>query len=128
MADYSRNWQEILRRYRVYVAVEKHLSENTVEAYMRDAERLAEFCSSLPQPIGPTRVTTQTINEFMAQLFDRGMEARSQARVLSSLRSLFGFMMLTDQIEESPVDDIESPKIGRHLPDVLSVSEVDSII
>jgi integrase/recombinase XerD len=64
----------------------------------------------------------------MAQLFDRGMEARSQARVLSSLRSLFGFMMLTDQIEESPVDDIESPKIGRHLPDVLSVSEVDSII
>ena len=128
MAAYSRNWQEILRRYRVYVAVEKHLSENTVEAYMRDVERLATYCSALNRPIAPTRVTTQTINEFMAHLFDRGLEPRSQARILSSLRSLFGFMMLTDRIETSPIDDIESPKVGQHLPDVLTVAEVESNI
>lgn len=128
MADYSKSWQEILRRYRVYVAVEKHLAENTVEAYMRDVERLATFCSSLDHPIGPTRVTAQVIENFMAHLFDRGLEPRSQARVLSSLRGLFGYMMLTDQIEESPIDEIESPKIGRHLPDVLTVGEVDAVI
>ena len=128
MADYSKSWQEILRRYRVYVAVEKHLAENTVEAYMRDVERLATFCSSLDHPIGPTRVTTQIVENFMAHLFDRGLEPRSQARVLSSLRGLFGYMMLTDQIEESPIDEIESPKIGRHLPDVLTVGEVDAVI
>ena len=128
MADYSKSWQEILRRYRVYVAVEKHLAENTVEAYMRDVERLATFCSSLDHPIGPTRVTAQIIENFMAHLFDRGLEPRSQARVLSSLRGLFGYMMLTDQIEESPIDEIESPKIGRHLPDVLTVGEVDAVI
>ena len=128
MADYSKSWQEILRRYRVYVAVEKRLAENTVEAYMRDVERLATFCSSLDHPIGPTRVTAQIVENFMAHLFDRGLEPRSQARVLSSLRGLFGYMMLTDQIEESPIDEIESPKIGRHLPDVLTVGEVDAVI
>lgn len=128
MADYSKSWQEILRRYRVYVAVEKRLAENTVEAYMRDVERLATFCSALDHPIGPTRVTAQIVENFMAHLFDRGLEPRSQARVLSSLRGLFGYMMLTDQIEESPIDQIESPKIGRHLPDVLTVGEVDAVI
>ena len=128
MADYSKSWQEILRRYRVYVAVEKRLAENTVEAYMRDVERLATFCSSLDHPIGPTRVTAQIVENFMAHLFDRGLEPRSQARVLSSLRGLFGYMMLTDQIEESPIDEIESPKIGRHLPDVLTIGEVDAVI
>ena len=128
MADYSKSWQEILRRYRVYVAVEKRLAENTVEAYMRDVERLATFCSALDHPIGPTRGTAQIVENFMAHLFDRGLEPRSQARVLSSLRGLFGYMMLTDQIEESPIDQIESPKIGRHLPDVLTVGEVDAVI
>lgn len=128
MADYSKSWKEILDRFRIYVAVEKRLAENTVEAYMRDVERLATYCSALDRPIAPTRVTTQTIIEFMAHLFDRGLEPRSQARILSSLRSLFGFMMLTDRIETSPIDDIESPKVGQHLPDVLTVAEVDSII
>lgn len=128
MADIRKSWEKILVRYRVYVAVEKRLSENTVDAYMHDAERLAEYCLALARPVTPKCVTTQIINEFMASLFDRGMEPRSQARVLSSLRSLFGFMMLTDQIETSPIDDIESPKIGQHLPDVLTVTEIDSII
>lgn len=128
MAEFSRNWDEILRRYRVYVAVEKRLASNTVEAYMRDVERLAAFCTSLERPVGPTRVSAEHIEAMMAELFDRGFEPRSQARVLSSLRSFFGYLMLTDRIESSPLDRIESPKLGRHLPDVLSISEVDAII
>lgn len=128
MAEFSRNWDEILRRYRVYVAVEKRLASNTVEAYMRDVERLAAFCTSLERPVGPTRVSAEHIEAMMTELFDRGFEPRSQARVLSSLRSFFGYLMLTDRIESSPLDRIESPKLGRHLPDVLSISEVDAII
>lgn len=128
MADYSKSWQEILRRYRTYIAVEKRLSANTVEAYMRDAERLASFCSALERPVGPTRVTSEHIEQHLSELFDQGLEPRSQARVLSSLRSLFGYMMIIDRIESSPLDQIESPKVGQHLPDVLSIGEVDSII
>lgn len=128
MADYSKSWKEILSRFRTYVAVEKRLSKNTVEAYMRDAERFATYCSTLDEPITPTRVTSEVIEAHLAELFDRGLEKRSQARVLSSLRSMFGFMMLIDHIESSPVDAIEAPKVGQHLPDVLSVTEVDSII
>lgn len=128
MAEYHKNWKEIIDRYRVYVAVEKRLAANTVEAYMRDVERLAAYCSSLDRPVVPTRVTSKHIQDYLAKLFDQGLEPRSQARVISSFRSLFGFMQLIDQIEESPVDAIESPKIGLHLPDVLSVGEVDSII
>lgn len=128
MADYSKSWQEILRRYRTYIAVEKRLSANTIEAYMRDAERLASFCTTLEKPIGPTRVTAEHIEQHLSELFDQGLEPRSQARVLSSLRSLFGYMMIIDRIESSPLDQIESPKVGQHLPDVLSIGEVDSII
>lgn len=95
---------------------------------MRDAERFATYCSTLDEPITPTRVTSEVIEAHLAELFDRGLEKRSQARVLSSLRSMFGFMMLIDRIESSPVDAIEAPKVGQHLPDVLSVTEVDSII
>lgn len=128
MAEYSKSWKEILDPFRVYVAVEKRLAANTVEAYMHDVERFAQFCSALDPSVGPTRVTQQEIESFMTHLFDRGLEARSQARILSSLRSLFGFMMLTDKIEASPLDQIEPPQIGRHLPDVLTVAEIDSII
>ena len=128
MAEYSKSWEEILRRYRTYIAVEKRLAANSVEAYMRDAARLATFCSALERPVGPTRVTSEHIEQHLSALFDQGLEPRSQARVLSSLRSLFGYMMLTDRIESSPLDRIESPKIGQHLPDVLTIGEVDSII
>lgn len=128
MAYYSKSWEEILRRYRTYIAVEKRLAANSVEAYMRDAERLASFCSALERPVGPTRVTSEHIEQHLSALFDCGLEPRSQARVLSSLRSLFGYMMIIDRIESSPLDQIESPKVGQHLPDVLSIGEVDSII
>ncbi len=128
MAYYSKSWEEILRRYRTYIAVEKRLAANSVEAYMHDAERLASFCSALERPVGPTRVTSKHIEQHLSALFDCGLEPRSQARVLSSLRSLFGYMMIIDRIESSPLDQIESPKVGQHLPDVLSIGEVDSII
>lgn len=128
MSDFSPKWEKILRRYRVYIAVEKNLAENTVEAYMRDVERFAAFCSAADTPTAPDKVTTQTVQQYMSELFGRHLEPRSQARMLSSLRSLFNYMMLNDMIESSPLEAIDSPKIGMHLPDVLTVEQIDSII
>lgn len=128
MADCNRNWQEILRRYRTHIAVEKRLSANTVEAYMRDTERFAAFCSSLEQPVEAAAVEPRHIEQYMARLFDRGLEPRSQARILSSMRGLFNYLLLTDAIENSPMEFIDSPRIGLHLPDVLSVEEIDALI
>ncbi len=128
MADYNRNWQEILRRYRTHIAIEKRLSANTVEAYMRDTERFAEYCSSLEHPVNAAAVEPRHIEQYMARLFDRGLEPRSQARILSSLRGLFNYLLLTDAIENSPMEFIDSPRIGLHLPDVLSVEEIDALI
>ncbi len=128
MADYNRNWQEILRRYRTHIAIEKRLSANTVEAYMRDTERFAEYCSSLERPVNAAAVEPRHIEQYMARLFDRGLEPRSQARILSSLRGLFNYLLLTDAIENSPMEFIDSPRIGLHLPDVLSVEEIDALI
>lgn len=128
MADYNRNWQEILRRYRIHIAVEKRLAANTVEAYMRDTERFAAFCSSLERPVNAAKVESRHIERYMTELFDRGLEPRSQARVLSSLRGLFNYLMLTDAVDSSPLEFIDSPRIGLHLPDVLSVEEIDAII
>lgn len=128
MADYNRNWQEILRRYRTHIAVEKRLSANTVESYMRDTERFAAFCSSLERPVNAAAVEPAHVEQYMARLFDRGLEPRSQARILSSLRGLFNYLLLTDAIENSPMEFIDSPRIGLHLPDVLSVEEIDALI
>lgn len=95
---------------------------------MRDTERFAAFCSSLEQPVEAAAVEPRHIEQYMARLFDRGLEPRSQARILSSLRGLFNYLLLTDAIENSPMEFIDSPRIGLHLPDVLSVEEIDALI
>lgn len=128
MSDFSPSWEKILRKFRVHIAVEKNLAENTVEAYMRDVEQFAAFCSQADHPVAPDGVDRQTVEQYMSTLFDRHLEPRSQARMLSSLRSLFNYMLLNDLIDRSPLEFIDSPKIGVHLPDVLTVEQIDSII
>ena len=103
MSDFSPSWEKILRKFRVHIAVEKNLAENTVEAYMRDVEQFAAFCSQADRPVAPDGVDRQTVEQYMSTLFDRHLEPRSQARMLSSLRSLFNYMMLNDLIDRSPL-------------------------
>ena len=119
MAENTKKWDETGRRYRSYIKLEKRLSENTVESYMRDYMQFAHFI--LRQwDVAPHKVEPQMVERYMAWLYERGREKTSQARALSGIKSFFNFLMISDKIE--------SPKFGRQLPDVLTTAEIDRII
>ena len=116
----------LLRRYYQYLKLEKGLSENTVEAYMADLQKLLDFLSA--GGIGFREVREDDLHAFMAGLSDIGIHPRSMARILSGIRSFYRFLCLEKEISQDPTELLESPKLGRHLPDVLTLQEIDSMI
>ena len=127
MAENLKKWEETGRRYRTYIKLEKRLSANSVESYMRDLRQFAHFV--LRQwDVPPRKVEREMIERYLGRLFEQGREKSSQARALSGIRSFFNFLLLTDEIEASPAELITAPKFGRHLPDVLTTDEIDRIL
>lgn len=127
MAENTKKWADAGRRYRTYIQLEKRLSENTVEAYMHDLRQFAHFILRM-WDVEPRKVGREMIERYLARLYDLGMEKATQARALSGIRSFFGFLMIEDRIETSPAEFIETPRFGRHLPDILTLGEIDRII
>ena len=116
----------MLKRYRQYLLLEKSLSSNTLEAYMDDAGKLLDYLDDCN--IRVENVTLDDLHGFAAAMGDLGIAPRSQARIISGVKSLFKFLSLDGYREDDPSELLEAPKIGRHLPDVLSVEEIDRII
>lgn len=128
MAENSKQWQNLTKRYYTYISLEKRLSQNSVEAYMRDLKLFAAYILR-NWDIAPKLVEEFMVERYIGWLYERKNEEPStQARRLSGVKSFFNFMMLENIIENSPADFISSPKIGRHLPDILSIQEVDLLI
>ena len=122
----AQNAKTPMMRYRIYLQLEKSLRPNTVEAYMSDVEKFALFLEGGEDAL--LAVTLDDLRGFVASLADVGIHARSQARILSSLRSFYGFLKLDGFIADDPTELLKSPKIGMLLPDVLTVQEIDDII
>ncbi len=127
MAECTKKWEEIAREYRRYIRLEKNLSPNTVECYMRDLAEFAHFVLRM-YDVPPQRVEPQMIERYMAWLYDQGRRRTSQARRLSGIKSFYNYLLIGDRIDTLPTEFVESPKFGRTLPDVLTVEEVDRII
>lgn len=127
MAENTKKWADAGRRYATYIKLEKRLSANSVEAYLRDLRQFAHFILRL-WDVPPRKVEAEMVERYMAWLYDRGREKSSQARALSSVKSFFNFLMVNDQIDASPAEFVQSPKFGRQLPDILSTDEIDRII
>lgn len=127
MAEKTKIWEGEARRYRTYIKLEKRLADNTVESYMRDLAQFAHFILR-QYDVAPREVERTMIERYMTWLYDRGREKASQARCLCGIRSFFNFLLLNEQIEASPAEFIDTPKFGRHLPDILSTDEIDRII
>ena len=127
MAEQTKKWSEISRRYRTYMKLEKHLSANTIESYMRDLAQFAHFILHR-YDVEPKRVEREMIERYMEWIYSQGREKSSQARNLSGIKSFYNFLLLSDIIESSPAEHILPPKAARHLPDTLSVEEIDRII
>lgn len=117
---------KIIMKYRQYLKLEKSLSVNTVSAYLTDLNKLLSYLSVTGTDF--REVTLDTLEDFSAGLRDIGIHPRSQARILSGIRSFYHFLLLEDYIRQDPTELLESPQIGKHLPDVLSVGEIDALI
>lgn len=118
--------EKIILKYRQYLKLEKALSDNTVEAYLTDLDKLFAFLEL--ENLDITEVTLDHLEAFSAGLRDIGIYPRSQSRILSGVRSFFRFLVLEDYISQDPTELLEFPRIGEHLPDVLTVEEIDLLI
>ncbi len=127
MAENKKRWEDIARKYRTYIKLEKRLADNSVEAYMRDLAAFIHYILRM-KDIPPRKVEEATIEQYMAWLYDRGCTKSTQARTLSTLRSFFTYLQLIDHVEESPVEFVEAPRHSRKLPEILSLAEIDRII
>ncbi len=119
-------WQKPLDKFRNYIKFERRLSNNTVAAYMHDLNGFAESVIAQGRT-SPAEVDPEAIEAYLGTLYDKGVGKRSQSRILSCLKSFFKYMLLTETITESPAEFIEHPKLGLHLPDVLTVEEIGRI-
>ena len=118
--------KQIIIKYIQYLKLEKSLSENTVMAYTSDLDKLIQYLKE--ENINIMDVSLDDLENFAADLRDIGIHPRSQARILSGIRSFFHFLLIEDYIQQDPSELLESPQIGKHLPDILSVEEIDNLI
>lgn len=116
----------IIRKYQQYLKLEKSLSPNTFNAYMTDLQKLLHFLEG--ENIEMLDVTLDDLQRFAAGLHDIGIHPRSQARILSGIKSFFHFLVVADYLEADPGELLEGPKIGFKIPEVLTVEEIDKII
>ena len=122
------NWQIYSKSFKAYLQVEKSLPTNTVLAYTRDVARLMEYVSEKPHLSDPRNIKISDLTDFVKALAEIGLEASTQSRIISGIRSFYNFLILENEIKTDPTELLEMPKIGRKLPDVLSVDEIDALI
>jgi len=120
-------WEDALLGFNTHLKLEKSLSENSVEAYLRDIEKLKNFADNegLKSPVS---IGKADLERFSATLAEMGLQPSSQARIVSGVRAFYKYLTLEDWIAESPADFLEPPKLGRKLPVVLSPEEIDAMI
>ena len=114
-----------IQLYKNYIKLERSLSPKTVEAYLHDVEKLNDFLGGRKKL---EEVELSDLQSFLASLYDEDMSARSQARIISGLKSFYKFMLYERRIAHDPTELLDAPKIGRHLPEVLSIPEIEAIL
>lgn len=115
----------MFRAYLRYLKLQRNFTSNTVDAYERDLQKLLTYLDG--EKIKPENVELEDLQHFAASLHDIGVTARSQCRILSGIRSFYKFLVTDGYIQDDPTELLESPQLGDHLPEVLSVEEIDMI-
>ena len=110
-------WVLRIKEFISYIKIEKGLSDNTCFAYQQDLAKLVDFC--VPRGLAVEEVRYEHLKEFVALLFDLGLSARSQARIISGVKQFFGFLLTEQILSRDPSEMLEQPKLGRKLPEVL---------
>jgi integrase/recombinase XerD len=120
-------WIPLLKDYQFYLKIEKGLAQNSIDGYARDISKLIQYLESNAINVSPSKINTEQIQHFIYEN-SKKINARSQARLISGLRNFFNYLIFEGYRNENPTDLIESPKLGRKLPDTLSLAEIDTMI
>lgn len=120
--------KNLIKHFSDYLRLEQSLSDNTIEAYCHDIELFRQYLEDSGQSCSITEITHHDIEDFFAKLYDLGIAASSQARILSGLKSFFKYLLQEKICEADPTMLVSSPSIGRHIPDVLSYEEIVSMM
>ncbi|MEO5788721.1 site-specific tyrosine recombinase/integron integrase [Gelidibacter sp.] len=120
-------WHDALNDYQLYLKIERGLSQNSIANYTFDIKKLIKFLEENEMIISPIEIEHTALQQFIYET-SKKVNARSQARITSGLRSFFGYLVFEDYRKINPLDHIESPKIGQKLPDTLSLAEIDKLI
>ena len=121
------SWNRYIKDYQSYLRIERGLSKNTIENYGFDIERLCLFLDGNKMEVSPLKITDETIQQFVYHV-SKELNPRSQARIISGLKSFFNYLVFEDYRNDNPLELIETPKTGRKLPDTLAVQEIDALI
>ncbi len=121
-------WNNYRSGFKTYLKLEKSLSSNSIEAYLRDIDKMAQYLEMNELDLSPKELKAEEISRFLAWLYDLGISPRSQARIISGIKAFYQYLLLEDVLEENPTELVDLPKIGQKLPEVLSIAEIDQII
>lgn len=119
------HWQAAIKGFKNYLRLERSLSDNTVEAYVRDIEALAHYVGDNPPP---AKVEPVILSAYVRRLAVIGVSPATQSRVVSSIRGFFKYLLLEDRIDRNPAELLETPKLRRKLPDTLSIEDIEAMI
>ena len=120
------SWKTSIKGFKSYLQIERSLSENSVQAYIRDIKKFADY--AIPLELSELNITRENISNFLTNLNDENISARSQARIISGIKAFYKYLIMEDYIKHNPTELIESPKIGLKLPYTLSLIEIDKLI
>ena len=121
------NWTTYIKSYQSYLRIERGMSKNTIDNYSFDIDRLCLFLDENSISVSPITITEETIQQFIYHIAKQ-LNARSQARIISGLKSFFSYLIFEDYRPDNPLELIETPRIGRKLPDTLSIIDIDRLI
>ena len=120
-------WQSYIKEFQNYLRLERGLSKNTIENYTFDIEKLVLFLQQHDIKVSPIQITEETVQQFIYEISSK-VNARSQSRIISGLKSFFNYLVFEDYRNDTPLELIEVPKTGRKLPDTLATEEIDALI
>jgi len=121
------NWKSYIKSYQSYLRIERGLSKNTIDNYTFDIDRLCSFLEHNAIEISPIKISEETLQQFIYHIA-KEVNPRSQSRIISGLKSFFSYLIFEDYRQDNPLELIEAPRIGRKLPDTLSLAEIDALI
>ena len=121
-------WEDAIESYKTYLILEKSLSSNSVEAYLNDIKKLANYCADKHHVTTPDAISYDHLKDYLMFINEVGVTNRTQARCISSIRSFYKFLVFDGQLENNPTKLLEAPKIGRKLPNILTTEEIDAML